>query len=496
MAVQYYGFFICLLITLLAWGTMRKAHIMVKIPMFITLFWYMIDAGISPVTTMWNGTPLNDAAFNMREPVDSDIDRMYGFLGLTAHYGIILLCIIIFNFKYRGKQFVRLTSHINHLAERKKIFPIGVVISIIGFAAWSIILLFLVREVGLLGIARHRSLYTSTATASALYNYAFSFTPFLMLGIWILISSASSRLKYTITAAAFFFQIVILVLMGGRTQLLTYFIFTAMVYHFTLRPIQFRQVFYLGIAGFVVLASTTIIRFSSSQEGALGALIYGTFDAFLFERRLLQTAMAVRDFPQLFPYFLGLTLLMGFNQLVPGLKIPGATNVFKELMTILSTGQQNSGYGGSNYANAAESFMNFGWTGVIAVALAYGLVFSLAFRWLIKKDRSLLTIVLYIGTVMFFFNGMDAKASFNIARFFSQAIFPIGMAGVFLLINNKKLGFRALLFLLMIALSFSAFLVNRFLQADSVRLAQTLFFFLSYFIAIRCINVYYKRYFA
>jgi hypothetical protein len=294
----------------------------------------------------------------------------------------------------------------------------------------ALVLRFLLGEKSLGQLAFERALLTAEDVVwNPFYNYARLLSGTMSIGAWgMLLFSGKDQIRKQVAIAANFLVVLFPVIFGGRMSLIRDVLALAVLYHYGVRRIRLRHI---AIVATVLIVGLSAIQFLRYRVAGLSeALVANLADVFV-TGGINEAAFALRMFPEQIP-FLGLGGLIGpLSHLFPTLgdHLPGARSIWMFLVDYLFGGRNPArGIGGEHYAPAAEHYMLFGFSGVVLLGLAYGLLYGHLFVWQKRQPENLFILMLVTyAWKAFFVSVIDGKMAAWVGGMGFGALLPVGV---------------------------------------------------------------------
>lgn len=302
----------------------------------------------------------------------------------------------------------------------------------------GIVLGLLLQNNSLLELASKRAAFSDEeALANPIYLYAKTFASIMQIGTWGMILFARHvprRIWLAVVANATF--IVIQALLGGRIRTVLAVLGVAIVYHYGVQRLRFRQVLGMGLVIVCGLIYITIYRFSSVS--LVERMRYSLTDI-IAPRNLDEAAFFLRVVPTEIPFLRGATILGGLSHLLPGLSIPWTQNMWYLMEDYYFGGKKvRGGISAETYALGAENYLNFGYWGVIVFGILFGLFFGILFEWYRRRPNNLFLLILATNVCLSFFSGMEKRMAASIGGLAISSIVPVGIL-IALSLRHKRL---------------------------------------------------------
>jgi oligosaccharide repeat unit polymerase len=301
---------------------------------------------------------------------------------------------------------------------------------IFGALCSAIVFLFLLRDYSLLQLAIGRALFSAEeAVRNPFYNYARVLSSFMVIGAWgMLLFSARKRVQMRLAIMANLGVVLLQMIYGGRLKMITSLLAVAVLYHYGVRHIRFRNMIFLVFGTLIGLLGIQFLRF---QSGGFGAAFLGITSDIILTTSINEAAFAIRMFPDEIP-FIGWGVSVGsLSHLFPTLgdHIPWAENLWFTLVDYFFGGKNPMmGIGGEHYTPSAEHYMQFGLLGVVFFGVFFGVFYGYLFAWQKKQSRNLFILMFCTYFLISFFASLlDGRMAARLGGMGFEALLPIGI---------------------------------------------------------------------
>ena len=391
-------------------------------PLSILLLRFGIDAGIAPLVRYYFGfsqLEVTDATIIIPASMH-EIPSAIGILALgygSIAVGMILIRVFFNAPVLRNQNFFLEVNY--HRAYRG-----SYLLFLFGVFLWLFSMQHAARGLSLGEIASTRAVFTNEAAyGNALFNYAWLLRDSMQVGaLGMLVSSYRLKRWIAIAWAANVFSIAILPVFGGRTAVIVSGLVLALVFHYGVRKLKLISLVYIvGIvlAGLVYIAVVRHGISSPTQAFAVSIMQVSS------SRAIEEVAFAVRNFPEHVEYFQGETFKAGLGHFLPGLKV--GENLWRQLEdSFLGKYYIVKGIGGQTISSTAESYMNFGISGVVIVGLIAGIFFGSLYDLQRRNPGNLFALLLAALTTTVFIVAIYKKLPIRISDIGIQVLIPIG----------------------------------------------------------------------
>ena len=303
------------------------------------------------------------------------------------------------------------------------VFAFGLVVN-------GVVLYLLLSNVSLGSIAASRAVFTVTEVLqSRVFSLARLFSPTLQVGaLGMLLFGAGVKKRFRLALLGLLAAMAVQAVFGGRGGTIRVVLAAIILFHHGVRPIRVRN---LALAGFALFAGLAYIAINRFGQTSLGPAVFVLARGFLVSGNVHDAAFAMRAFPSEMNYFGGATILAGLTHVIPEFPVPGARNLWYELMDYYNSGVNvQSGIGGGNLALAAEHYMNLGIAGVVVFAGLFGLICGAVFEWQRRDTRNPFLLIFATQTVLTFLGGMESRAAQSIGGLAMSSLMPVGVLTV------------------------------------------------------------------
>lgn len=311
-------------------------------------------------------------------------------------------------------------------------------------------------------IASSRAAFTNEAAySSAWFNYAWVLRTCMQIGaIAMLIFAYRMRRNIPLSWAANALYFAVQAIYGGRTTIVVGGLVLAIVYHHGIRKI--RSLSLLVIVGLVISALSYIATVRHGAGSVPQAMVMSVAQM-ASGRAMEEVAFARRDFPDRMPYFYGSTIASGLSMALPGTDI--GKNLWRTIeMEYLGPNYKRFGIGGQTISTTGESYMNFGFPGVILVALMAGLVFGSVYEWQRRNPTNPFAVLLAALITAVFIVAIYKKLGTRLSDIPMRMLVPLGFIAAY------AAGGRYLrTWTTMVAFVLVGLVLFRFLRADLIK---------------------------
>ena len=305
--------------------------------------------------------------------------------------------------------FKRLSSTdlgIDHEWDAKEARSAAIVLMVVG----TVLLALLIQSVGLSTYLNSR--YVELYNAEKGKGYLVAGIFLIEIGILVLALSTAQYRKH-LNKFAFVIGIIVSLCylrIGRRGVVLSIAMGLLIVTHFYWRPLKWRVVVALVLAGFMSFALIGQVR-AFSEEGWEGMVVAAREDvsfedvwgAFA-EANAVQVAFreVIQYIPEQSPYRMGMSYLEGFETLIPEKLHPNRPLTSSQWFAYLYDPQTAAQGGGFSFSIFAEGYLNFGLVGVLMVGVLEGALIRrfVEIRWASPANKSRLLIVAAVATQM------------------------------------------------------------------------------------------------
>ncbi len=311
-------------------------------------------------------------------------------------------------------------------------------------------------------IASSRAAFTNEAAySSAWFNYAWVLRTCMQIGaIAMLIFAYRMRRNIPLSWAANVLYFAVQAIYGGRTTIVVGGLVLAIVYHHGIRKI--RSASLLVIVG-VVLSALSYIATVRHGAGSIPQAMVMSVAQMASGRAMEEVAFARRDFPDRMPYFYGSTIVSGLSMALPGTDV--GKNLWRTIeMEYLGPNYKKTGIGGQTISTTGESYMNFGFPGVILVALMAGLVFGSVYEWQRRNPKNPFAVLLAALVTAVFIVAIYKKLGTRLSDIPMRMLVPLGFIAAYAA-GGKYLR----TWVTMVGVVLAGLVMFRFLRADLIK---------------------------
>jgi oligosaccharide repeat unit polymerase len=398
----------------------------IGIPMVLLFIRYTVDSGLAPLITKEMGIRyLTGDASVIFPATPSDVPL--AITTLTLGYGSILFGMLVVRF---FGSFNRVKAAAIPLTEEQQhnldmhYFKGSMLLFFIGCFINGIIIVYAGMGISFSEIASTRALFTNeSAYGSVIFNYARLFRTSMLFGaLGMLIFSYRLNRNKMFSILAVLSYIAIQPIFGGRTVLIVSVLYAIFIFHYAIRKVRIRDAIIWLVILYIGLLYIASLRHGHVGGGAAAQ----TLLQFLVNRCVDEVAFAINNFPAKADFLGGSTIVAGLTHLIPGLKYD-AVGLWRTLQDLfLPSYIIKHQQGGQTLSTTAESFINFGYTGVIWLGILYGVFFGGIYEWQRKNPGNPFIILIVAGvTLTVFFIGIYKKMPTRISDFPMTILLPV-----------------------------------------------------------------------
>lgn len=279
-------------------------------------------------------------------------------------------------------------------------------------------------------IAATRAAYTNQAAyTSVWFNYAWILRTSMQIGaLAMLLFAYRLRRHIAIAWGANVLYFAIQAIFGGRTTIVVGGLVMAIVYHHGVRKLNARM---LLVMAAVVLSALVYIATERHKAATIPDAVAMSVLQLGSSRAMEEVAFARREFPEKVPYFNGSTIVSGLSAALPGVSV--GQNLWRTLQDqFLGRGYRTAlGIGGETISSTGESYMNFGYPGVVFIALLAGFMFGSIYEWQRRNPTNPFALMLAALVTAVFIVAIYKKLATRISDIPMRMLVPLGFVAAY-----------------------------------------------------------------
>lgn len=279
-------------------------------------------------------------------------------------------------------------------------------------------------------IAATRAAFTNQAAyTSVWFNYAWILRPSMQIGaLAMLLFAYRLRRHIAVAWGANVLYFAIQAIFGGRTTIVVGGLVLAIIYHHGIRKLNARMLLLITA---VVLSALVYIATERHKAGSVPQAIGMIAFQITSSRAMEEVAFARRDFPDKTPFFYGSTIISGLSMSLPGLDV--GENLWRSLQDrYLGAGYRTAlGIGGETISSTGESYMNFGYPGVVFIALMAGIIFGSVYEWQRRNPTNPFALLLAALITTVFIVAIYKKLATRLSDIPMGLLVPLGFVAAY-----------------------------------------------------------------
>ncbi len=324
-------------------------------------------------------------------------------------------------------------------------------IFVFGVAMNLVAIYFASKGISILEVASTRAVFTNKAAyENFIFNYAWLLRNTIYVGAWgMVIFAGRSKQRARYGAMAVFISIAIEPIYGGREKAVFAVIAAYLIYAYGNKSLSVKFIIIFAVTGLLSLVMLSSVRYGVSFDKSIFMVLQSIFNS----RSINEAAFAMEYFPEKIDFLNGSSLKASLSHLIPGLKAEDSLNIWRFLESVfIEQHRRATSIGGETISTHVESFMNFGYAGVIVLGIVYGLIFGLIFEWNRVNRFNPLVYLFAVGAITAFIPGLFRKMPAEIAVLPITYLVPIGYIAAKIAGHKALRAFQTIIALLLLSI--------------------------------------------